>query len=67
MVEPGWLGQVHAGQWDATDREMVRICHKARGKDHEFVVRQVHGLDLVYRQPREGIFQLVIPKSRGLR
>ena len=40
---------------------------KARGEDARFVIREVHGLDLVYRKMRTGTLQLVLPKSHGLR
>ena len=46
---------------------MATIVAKARGDDAEFVIREVHGLDLVYRKMRTGALQLVLPKSHGLR
>ena len=66
-IEPEWLAMVHQGQFDAADREMATIVAKARGDDAEFVIREVHGLDLVYRKTRTGVLQLVLPKSHGLR
>ena len=48
-VEPGWLARVHTGQFDETDSEMRAIVAKARSSDATFVVREVHGLELVYR------------------
>ena len=58
---------MHQGQFDASDREMATIVAKARGDDADFVIREVHGLDLVYRKTRTGALQLVLPKSHGLR
>ena len=40
---------------------------RAWGDDANFVIREVHGLDLVYRKMRTGALQLVLPKSHGLR
>ena len=45
---------------------MATIVAKARGDDAAFVIREVHGLDLVYRKMRTGALQLVLPKSHGL-
>ena len=45
---------------------MATIVAKARGDDADFVIREVHGLDLVYRKTRTGAWQLVLPKSHGL-
>ena len=41
---------MHQGYFDASDREMATIVAKARGDDANFVIREVHGLDLVYRK-----------------
>ena len=46
---------------------MATIVAKARGDDANFVIREVHGLDLVYRKTRTSSLQLVLPKSHGLR
>ena len=46
---------------------MATIVAKARGDNADFVIREVHGLDLVYRKTRTGALQLVLPKSHGLR
>ena len=46
---------------------MATIVAKAKGDDADFVIHEVHGLDLVYRKPRTGALQLVLPKSHGLR
>ena len=46
---------------------MATIVTKARGDDADFVICEVHGLDLVYRKTRTGALQLVLPKSHGLR
>ena len=40
---------------------------KARGDDADFVIREVHGLDLIYCKMWTGALQLVLPKSHGLR
>ena len=45
---------------------MAIIVAKARGHDANFVIREVHGLDLVNRKTRTGTLQLVLPKSHGL-
>ena len=45
---------------------MVTIVAKARGDDAEFVIRKIHGLDLVYLKTWTGALQLVLPKSHGL-
>ena len=41
---------------------MDTIVAKARDDDADFVIREVHGLDLVYRKMRTGTLQLVLPK-----
>ena len=46
---------------------MATIVAKARGGDADFVIREVHGLDLVYCKTRTGALQLVLPNSHGLR
>ena len=46
---------------------MATIVAKARGDNADFVIRKVHGLDLVYCKMRTGALQLVLPKSHGLR
>ena len=46
---------------------MATIVAKPRGDDANFVIREVHGLDLVYRKMQTGALQLVLPKSHGLR
>ena len=46
---------------------MATIVAKARGDDANFVIREVHGLDLVYRKTQTGTLQLVLPKSHELR
>ena len=45
---------------------MATILAKSRGDNANFVIREVHGLDLVYRKRRTGALQLVLPKSHGL-
>ena len=45
---------------------MTTIVAKAMGDNAEFVIREVHGLDLVYRKTWTGALQLVLPKSHGL-
>ena len=45
---------------------MATIVAKARGDYADFVIREVHGLDLVYRKMQTGALQLVLPKSHGL-
>ena len=46
---------------------MATIVAKARGDNADFVIPEVHGLDLVYRKMWTGALQLVLPKSHGLR
>ena len=46
---------------------MATIVAKTRGDDAEFVIHEVHGLDLIYRRMWTGAFQLVLSKSHGLR
>ena len=46
---------------------MATIVVKAWGDDADFIIRAVHGLDLVYRKMLTGALQLVLPKSHGLR
>ena len=46
---------------------MATIVAKARGEVADFIICEVHGLDLVYRKMRTGALQLVLPKSHGLR
>ena len=46
---------------------MATIVAKARGDDANFIIREVHGLHLVYRKMRTGALQLALPKSHGLR
>ena len=58
---------MHQGQFDASDRKMATIVAKARGDNDDFVIREVHGLDFVYRKTQTGALQLVLPKSHGLR
>ena len=41
---------------------MATIVAKARGDDADFVIREVHGLDLVYHKMRTGALQLVLPQ-----
>ena len=67
VVEPGWLGAVHQGQQDASDREMAKILAKARGSDAQYCTREVHGLELAYRRPKPHVYQLVVPSTSGLR
>ena len=45
---------------------MATIMAKARGDNADFIIHEVHGLDLVYRKMRTGALQLVLPKSHGL-
>ena len=45
---------------------MATIVAKARDDDAYFVICEVHGLDLVYREMQTGALQLVLPKSHGL-
>ena len=45
---------------------MATIVAKARGDDADFIIREVHGLDLVYRKMQTSALQLVLPKSHGL-
>ena len=45
---------------------MATIVAKAGGDDANFVICEVHGLDLIYRKMRTGTLQLVLPKSHGL-
>ena len=45
---------------------MATIVAKACGDNASFVIREVHGLDLVYCKTRTGALQLVLPKSHGL-
>ena len=47
--------------------KMATFVTKARGDDAEFVIREVHGLDLVYLKMWTGALQLVLTKSCGLR
>ena len=35
--------------------------------DGNFCFREVHGLQLLYRTPRPNVYQLVVPRSGGLR
>ena len=46
---------------------MATIVAKAQCDDADFVICEVHGLDLIYRKTRTGALQLVLPKSHGLR
>ena len=46
---------------------MATIVSKARGDNADFVIHEVHGLNLVYHKTRTGALQLVLPKSHGLR
>ena len=46
---------------------MATIVAKDRGEDADFVIHEVHGLDLVYCKMRTGALQLVLSKSHGLR
>ena len=46
---------------------MATIVAKAWGDNVDFVIREAHGFDLVYRKMRTGALQLVLPKSHGLR
>ena len=57
---------MHQGKFEASNREMATIVAKARGGDADFVIREVHGLDLVYCKTWTGALQLVLPKSHGL-
>ena len=41
---------------------MATVVAKARGEDAEFVMRKVHGLDLMYCKTCAGALQLVLPK-----
>ena len=57
---------MHHGYFNTSNREMATIVAKARGDNAEFVIREVHGLDLVYHKMWTGALQLVQPKSHGL-
>ena len=46
---------------------MATIVAKARGDNADFVIREVHGLDLIYCKTQTSALQLVLPKSHGLR
>ena len=46
---------------------MATIVAKTRGNNADFVIHEVHGLDLVYGKIQTGALQLVLPKSHGLR
>ena len=46
---------------------MATIEAKARGDNADFIICEVHGLDLIYRKMQTGALQLVLPKSHGLR
>ena len=46
---------------------MATIVAKARGEDADFVIREVHGLDLIYRKMQTVALQLVPPKTHWLR
>ena len=46
---------------------MATIVAKVRGDNADFVIREVHGLDLVYCKTWTGALQFVLPKSHGLR
>ena len=45
---------------------MATIVAKARGDNADFIICEVHGLDLVYHKTLTGALQLVLPKSYGL-
>ena len=45
---------------------MATIVAKARGDAANFVIHEVHGLNLVYRKTRISALQLVLPKSHRL-
>ena len=45
---------------------MATIVAKARGNNTVFIIREVHGLNLVYRKMWTGALQLILPKSHGL-
>ena len=55
IVEPSWLGLVYQGQQDAADADMARILASSRGVSAQFTTQTVHGLELVYRQPKAGV------------
>ena len=57
---------MHQGKLHAADSEMATIVAKARDDDAAFIIREVHGLDIVYRKMRTGALQLVPPQSYGL-
>ena len=46
---------------------MATIVAKARGDDANFIIHEVHGLDLIYRKMQTGTLQLVLPNSHGPR
>ena len=41
---------------------MATIVAKGRGDYADFVIREVHGLDLIYCKMQTGVLQLVLPK-----
>ena len=53
-LEPTWLAKVHLGQ--NSDPSLVPLLERAATSDAEFVFRTVHGLSLLYRSPKPGIY-----------
>ena len=59
-VEPTFLAHVANAMWYDADVEMGKIVHRARGSHALFHVKQLHGIDLVYRSSGESA-RLVVP------
>ena len=48
-VEPSFLARVAEAQRDASDCDMQCLVRRTRGSNAAWVIRSVHGYDLVYR------------------
>ena len=59
-VEPTFLARVENATWHDTDVEMRKITRHTRGSHTLLHVKQLHGLDLVFRGSGESA-RLVVP------
>ena len=64
-VEPSFLAQVYAGQFDPADKEMVRLLKHGYSTDAQFTFQMTADFNLLYRVSHTGL-QLVLPGSHGL-
>ena len=65
VLEPSWLAHVLEAQHNTEDHEMVRFMACSHCHDPHFVLRSVHGIDLLYRVPDHHPEQLILPKVLG--